>query len=79
MSMLCRGWAHIQNYSKAEILSQDRPGVAAQATFKLGLAAAAETVDSGMESGVVTGPREVGELVPDNEIAQLLSQKHHDM
>ena len=42
MSMLCRGWAHIQNYSKAEILSQDRPGVAAQAPFEPGLAAAAE-------------------------------------
>ena len=77
--MLCRGWAHIQNYSKAEILSQDRPGVAAQPAFELSLAAAAEAVDTGVEGGVVAGPREVGKLVPDNEIAQLLSQKHNDM
>lgn len=69
MSMLCRGWAHIQNYSKAEILSQDRPWVAAQAPFEPGLAAAAETVDTGVEGGVVARPREMGKLVPDNEVA----------
>lgn len=55
--VLSRLGAHIQNYSKAEILSQDRPGVAAQAPFELGLAATAEAVDTGVEGGVVAWAR----------------------